>query len=227
MGFSLRLAGYPMRVRTLYEIMTGAMLVHLVIHLFLFAAEVSAFVTTRGQLGPIQAFPVAADMYVASYFIFGVAALIGSVTWFHWLDRSVKNLYADRIENFGRTPLQIVMAYMTPGPNLYRPLKDLKRLYGAFAAGEAFDEVRAPSVLTIWWLVSLVQLGLMGAELRFGFSVVTLLSGAFSIATAALGLVVLRKMALVQPYWRKGGRRGTRMVERPRHDDTHTETGTA
>ena len=198
-GDALRSHGYPKPVRDLVAIMVGAILVHLAVHVFTLTLELAAW--SRGADGVRDGFSELWSAYRASFFVFFVAAPIGCITWFHWLDRSIKNLYADGIEKFERTPFDVVMAYFVPLLNLYKPLFDLQRIYCAVRAGNAWHRIRSVPILTLWWVVSLTQLLLMGIELALGFSWVTVVSSVVSLATALLALFVLRAFAMVQPHW--------------------------
>jgi hypothetical protein len=200
-GAALRAQGFPKPVRGHFGVMLGVLLVQLVCHLLQLGLEVAAAFGPGIGAGVRAALPAFAPAYELAAFIFLVAAPIGCVTWFSWLDRDVKNLYADGIHDFGRTPLEIVMAYMVPGVNLYRPLADLQRLRAGLAEGQGWRRAPGERLLTVFWLASLLQLGLMGAELLVGPSALTLVSSLSSVLVQLLTLALLRRFALAHPYW--------------------------
>ncbi|MEM6650939.1 MAG: DUF4328 domain-containing protein, partial [Pseudomonadota bacterium] len=174
-GTALRVKeGYPKPTAPVAEIIKGALWVQLAVHGATFALETGALMMGQPKIG--TELPFLRDVYQASFFVYFLAALMGCVAWFHWLDRMVKNIYADGVTNLNRTPLDVVLNYMTPGLNLWKPLQDFQAIYRALWAKNEWTEKPPSPLLTFWWGVSIAQLILMGIENIVGLSWVTSLS---------------------------------------------------
>ncbi|WP_031552492.1 DUF4328 domain-containing protein [Parvularcula oceani] len=189
----LRAQGYPRGLKTLFAVMTGALLVQLVLHGFTFALEVLApgrvAADAGGERGLLR------HLYLGSFWIFALAIPIGCVTWMRWLDWSVKNALVEG-RGFGRTPAQVVWAYFLPGMNLVRPLQDLRALLAAARP----DPPRRGVILELWWIVTLFHLATMLFDLDGGIDRITALSSALGVLSQMLALTVLRIFAARQPH---------------------------
>jgi hypothetical protein len=180
-------------------VVVGAILVHMGVHLFQLVIGLVAL--ARPADWPGADFGWLGEAYVAGYFIFGVAAVMGNVAWFRWLDHSVKNLYADGIVDTGLRPLDVVGAWFVPGVNLFRPLRHMRRLYQCVAGGNRWRRCDPPRIITIWWLASLAQLALIGLALWRGDEWLWPAASATGLVVATLALMILRRFARVEPHW--------------------------
>lgn len=203
---ALRAMGYPRPVASLFGVMIGVLIVQILVHGVHFALEALVLWQHGPGAGIRIALPRLAGLYELGWFVFFVAAPIGCVTWFAWIDRDLKNLYADGIHDLRRTPMQQVMGYMIPGLNLYRPLADLQLLHAGLTEGRNWRRAEDSPLITLWWLASLGQLALMAIELVIGPSIVTLMSSGSSLLVQGVTLALLRQFATAHPYWRLGAR---------------------